>query len=110
MSRRIRGFCKSKDIPVITCHYGDRKHKIAEEYIPKDPDYVGVFLVLVNRAPDVVWHIQRSDSGKISHIVKRKPLPYVNHYSFHIMDPDWGHMTIKSCGHPPFGAQIPCVL
>lgn len=106
MSRRIRGFCKSKDIPVITCHYGDRKHKIAEEYIPKDPDYVGVFLVLVNRAPGVVWHIQRSDSGKISHIVKRKPLPHVNHYSFHIMDPDWGHMTIKICGHPPFGAQI----
>jgi len=106
MSRRIRGFCKSKDIPVITCHYGDRKHQIAEEYIPKDPDYVGVFLVLVNRAPGVVWHIQRADSGKISHIVKRKPLPHVNHYSFHIMDPEWGHMTIKICGHPPFGAQI----
>jgi hypothetical protein len=21
-------------------------------------------------------------------------------------DPDWGHITIKLCGHPPFGAQI----
>ena len=29
-----------------------------------------------------------------------------SHYSFHIMDPDWGHMTIKMAGHPPFGAQI----
>ena len=26
--------------------------------------------------------------------------------SFHIMDPEWGHMTIKMSGHPPFGAQV----
>jgi len=32
--------------------------------------------------------------------------PFINHYSFHIMDPDWGHVTIKMAGHPPFGAQI----
>ena len=25
---------------------------------------------------------------------------------FHIMDPAWGHLTIKMSGHPPFGAQI----
>jgi hypothetical protein len=31
---------------------------------------------------------------------------YVNHYSFHIMDPEWGHVTIKMSGHPPFPAQV----
>src|ERR1017187_339180 len=30
----------------------------------------------------------------------------VNHYSFHIMDPWWGHVTIKMSGHPPFPAQV----
>jgi hypothetical protein len=30
----------------------------------------------------------------------------VNHYSFHIWDAEWGHITIKMSGHPPFGAQI----
>ncbi len=45
MSRRIRAFGKGNDIPVIDCHYGDRKHKIAEAYIPKTPDFVGVFLI-----------------------------------------------------------------
>ena len=29
-----------------------------------------------------------------------------DHYSFHIMDPAWGHLTIKMSGHPPFGAQV----
>jgi len=30
----------------------------------------------------------------------------VNHYSFHILDRDWGHLTIKISGHPPFPAQV----
>jgi len=30
----------------------------------------------------------------------------VNHYSFHILDREWGHVTIKLSGHPPFPAQI----
>jgi hypothetical protein len=30
----------------------------------------------------------------------------VYHYHFHIMDKDWGHLTIKMSGHPPFGVQI----
>ena len=40
------------------------------------------------------------------HIERKKPMPYVNHYSFHIVDPDWGHLTIKISGHPPFPTQV----
>jgi hypothetical protein len=29
-----------------------------------------------------------------------------NHFSFHIMDPAFGHVTVKMSGHPPFGAQV----
>jgi DNA-binding transcriptional ArsR family regulator len=38
--------------------------------------------------------------------LRKRPLPYVNHYSFHILDRDWGHLTIKISGHPPFPAQV----
>jgi hypothetical protein len=31
---------------------------------------------------------------------------YVNHYSFHILASDGGHLTIKISGHPPFPAQV----
>jgi len=40
------------------------------------------------------------------HIEPKRPMPYVNHYSFHILDPEWGHITIKISGHPPFPAQV----
>src|SRR5262249_5224970 len=35
-----------------------------------------------------------------------KKMAFVNHYSFHLMDPEWGHVTIKMAGHPPFAAQV----
>jgi hypothetical protein len=64
-----------------------------------------VFLVLVARAPAPVWKVDRSaKTGRIVNIEKKRE--YVNHYSFHIMDPIWGHVTIKMSGHPPFGAQV----
>ena len=45
-------------------------------------------------------------TGKLGQLVIQEPWPYVNHYSFHILDPDWGHLTIKMSGHPPFGTQV----
>jgi hypothetical protein len=106
LSRRVRAHAKAHGIPVIDCSSGERKHELAEQMLPKDPNFVGVFLILVGRAPAPVWDVARSKNGQIVNIARKSPWPYVNHYSFHILDPDWGHLTIKLCGHPPFGAQI----
>ncbi len=103
-SRRVRAYAKAHDIPVIDCGRGERKHEIAEEYLSTHPTVKGLFLVLVARAVTPVWEVERSSAGQIRNIHSKKP--YVNHYSFHMMDPDWGHLTIKMSGHPPFGAQI----
>src|SRR6266853_2081106 len=56
---------------------------------------------LAGRAQAPVWDVSAKH-----HIERKKPMPYVNHYSFHILDPDWGHLTIKISGHPPFPAQV----
>ena len=61
----------------------------------------GLFLILVGRAQAPVWDVSANH-----HIERKKPMPYVNHYSFHILDPEWGHITIKISGHPPFPAQV----
>jgi hypothetical protein len=103
-SRRVRAHAKAHHILLMDCAPGERKHEIAEEHFPTDPSFVGVFLILVARAPAPVWDVQCSKSGKVVNLARK--YPYVNHYSFHILDPDWGHITIKMSGHPPFGAQI----
>jgi len=106
LSRRVHAHAKAHQIPLIHCAQNERKHEIAERYLPQDAEFVGVFLILVSRAPAPVWDVQCSKNGRIVNIARKKPQPWVNHYSFHIMDPDWGHVTIKMCGHPPFSAQI----
>jgi len=103
-SRRVRGWAKSKGIPVIDCAIGERKHEVAEEYLKNHPEARGVFLILVGRAVATVWDVKRSSSGVLQNLEAKRA--FVNHYSFHILDPDWGHITIKMAGHPPFGAQI----
>ncbi len=103
-ARRVRGWARANDVPVIDCKAGERKHLIAQEHLEAGPPRPGVFLVLVARAPALVWKVKRSHAGRIINIDKTSQ--YVNHYSFHIMDPTWGHVTIKMSGHPPFGAQV----
>jgi hypothetical protein len=100
-SRRVRGYAKAHAIPVIDCPAGQRKHDLAEQYLAKTTVTQGLFLVLVGRAQAPVWDVNAKH-----HIEPKKPMPYVNHYSFHILDPDWGHLTIKISGHPPFPAQV----
>ena len=104
LSRRVRAFAKAKDIPLIACAAGEKKYLIAEEYLEAHPSVRDLFLILVSRAIAPVWNVEKSPDGKIRNLSKKQP--FVNHYSFHIMDRDWGHITIKMSGHPPFGAQV----
>jgi hypothetical protein len=104
-ARRVRGWASAHGVPVIDCVAGERKHRIAEDYLRDHTVSAGVFLILVAKAPATVWKVKRSKkTGVIGNLEKTRQ--FVNHYSFHIMDPTWGHLTIKMSGHPPFGAQV----
>jgi hypothetical protein len=103
-ARRVRASAAAHGIPVIDCGRGERKHQIAEDYLAEHDVDRGVFLILVARAVAPVWEVTRTSTGKIANLATKRA--FVNHYSFHIWDPEWGHLTIKMSGHPPFGAQI----
>jgi hypothetical protein len=49
---------------------------------------------------------KRNSAEQITEVCHRKYWPYVKHYYFHIIDRDWGHVTIRMCGYPPFGAGL----
>jgi hypothetical protein len=103
LSRCVRGWAKKEKIPVIDCAAGERKHDIAEQQLPTDPQRTGIFLILVNRAPASIWDVHRYGKGGID---LRRKQAYVNHYTFHIWDAEWGHVAIRLCGHPPFSAML----
>ena len=59
---------------------------------------------MVARAPAPVWEVKQGVNGKIAKLLKKRA--FVNHYSLHVRDPQWGHLTIKMSSHPPFGAHV----
>ncbi len=104
-SRRMRAWAKKHGISVIFSKAKERKHELAQEYKPSDPEAEGIFVIFVSRAPASLWEVERSKNGGLN-LRKKDPMPWVNYYSFHLLDRDWGHVVIKVCGHPPFWSQI----
>lgn len=103
--RRVKAFCESNQMPLQFFKPGERKHEAAEGLIPKDKSFTGIFAIFVSRAPSLLWDVKRFENGGMD-IRKKKTSSFVNHFSFHIMDKEWGHITIKMCSHPPYGCQI----
>lgn len=100
--KRLYAWAKKHDVPVLHCDGDERKHElVSEQYLPQDPQFKGVFCVIVSRAPGYVRKVDR-----FGHVYAPKPRPFVNHYHFHIMDPQWGHLTVRLCSHPPFYALV----
>ena len=104
-ARRVRAWAQANGVPVIDCKSGERKHRIAEEYLATHA-VVGpcVFLILVAKAPATVWDVRRNEAGVILNIAKKRT--YVSHYSFHIMDPQWGRCCINGT-HVPVAGSLP---
>jgi len=97
-SRRVRAWGEKNHLPVIEFATGDKtKHERAEQLQPKAPAFTGVFAVFIARAPALTWNAYPNENGKVV-LYRPKRAGLVNHYYFHIVDPQWGHVTIRVCG------------
>jgi hypothetical protein len=105
-ARRVKGWAQSNAVPVVYSKAGERIEDLAESHLPEDPSFEGVFLIVVGRAPGNVWDVQHTADGRIKDIKRKEPRAWVNHYHFHIMDQEWGHLIIRFCPHPPFNALV----
>jgi hypothetical protein len=103
-ARRLKAWAVQAGVPVIFSGASQRKEFISAAHLPTDPDFTGLFLVVVGRAPASVWHVAHTADGRIRRIERKRP--WVNHYAFHIRDPDLGHVIIRFCPDPPFNALV----
>ena len=49
-ARRVRGWAKKRNIPVVFCPAGERKHLTVEAYQPANPNFRGIFAVQIKKA------------------------------------------------------------
>jgi hypothetical protein len=77
-SRRLRAYAAKHGIPVVySTTKGDRKHLTADDYRPQDPKFTGLFLVIIGRAPGLLWNVQHNQGGPISPRDRRLFLRYL---------------------------------
>ena len=62
-SRRLRGWAKANGVPVVYCSPGDDKHKMAEQHLATHETSPGLFLILVSKAPALVWEAEMTGTG-----------------------------------------------
>src|SRR5262249_31872423 len=74
-------------------------------FAPSIPSFEGCLPFSLPKLRPWFGKPKNNPAGKV---VLRRPKNWrlVYHYHFHIVDPQWGHLTIKMSGHPPFGLQI----
>lgn len=105
-ARRVKAWADREGVPILYRKAGERNDELVEGRIPTDPAFEGVFLIIVGRAPGKVWDVEHTADGRIRGIKRKEPRAWVNHYAFHLMDRDWGHLIIRFCPHPPFNALV----
>jgi hypothetical protein len=103
-SRRVRAWARAAGVPIVDCKASERKHRIAEEYLQAHTVGPGVLMILFARAPATIWEVTRSARGVIVNLEKKRA--FVNHYSFHIIDPVFGHVDDQDVRPPPSSAQV----
>ena len=82
-ARRVKGWAESEGVPIVYSKPGERNEEVSEGYMPRDPSFEGVFLIMVGRAPGNVWDVQHTADGGIRNIRRKEPRLWVNHYHFH---------------------------
>jgi hypothetical protein len=79
-SRRLRAWARANHVPVVYSSPGERKHDIAAEHLATHDVEPGLFMVLVSKAPALVWEAHMTGTGKLGQLKQKEPWPYVNHY------------------------------
>lgn len=52
---------------------GERKHEKAEELLPEDQTFTGIFAIFVSKAPALLWEIKKFENCSID--IRRKKRP-----------------------------------
>jgi hypothetical protein len=71
-ARRLKAWAKAADVPVIFSGAGQRKELLSDAHLQTDPDFTGVFLVVVGRAPASVWQVQQTADGRAPAVARRR--------------------------------------
>jgi hypothetical protein len=103
----VKRFGEENSIPVLEAKHDKRKHLIADEYRAKTTKTEGVYLIIrgSEKAKILMSHEPKQPTTS-KHRNLDQRMGFVTHYSFFILDREWGPISVVICSHPPFNVKV----
>ena len=103
----VKKYATEHAIPVIKLEQGKRKHLIADEYRTTTVKDEGVYLIIKSfEKAKTVTSEEPANASTSKHRNLKMRTGFVTHYSFYIIDRQWGPISISMSSHPPFGVKV----
>lgn len=103
----VKRFAEEHAIPMVQAQHGMRKHLIADEHRAKFTKGEGVYLIIRGSEKAKVFISQEPKCSTTSnHRNLEQRLGFVTHYTFFIVDAQWGPISVVISSHPPFNVKI----
>lgn len=103
----VKKFAEEHRLPILTPKRGQDKNEMAKHYLPKDPRFVGVYLIMKAREMTYSFASRQSkhhSNPQHRNITREERL--VDHFYFYLVDPSWGPISIRFSSHLPFNVKV----
>lgn len=103
----VKKFANENNIPIISVSRDARKYEIAKEHLPKNKNFVGVYVIIKSREMTYSFTSQKSKHNTNPHHrnIERQER-CVDHFCFYILDQYWGPICVRFSSHLPFNVKV----
>lgn len=103
----VKKFATEHHIPIIAARRNQEKNEISREYLPKEPDFTGVYLIIQAREMTYSFTGQKSkhnSNPRHRNIIRQDRC--VDHFYFYLVDKYWGPICVRFSSHLPFNVKV----
>jgi hypothetical protein len=103
----VKKFAQENNISILQVNQSQDKNEIAKEYLPKDKDAIGVYLIIKAREMTNSFTSQKSiHNSNPRHRNIMRQSRCVDHFYFYLLDKYWGPVSIRFSSHLPFNVKV----
>jgi len=103
----VKKFAQENNISILQVNQNQDKFKIAQKHLPKDKDFLGVYLIIKAREMTSSFASQKSiHNSNPKHRNITRQARCVDHFYFYLIDKHWGPISIRFSSHLPFNVKV----
>jgi len=103
----VKKFAQENNISILQVNQIQDKNEIAKKYLPKDKNFLGVYLIIKAREMTNSFASQKSYHNRNpQHRNIMRQTRCVDHFYFYLLDKYWGPVSIRFSSHLPFNVKV----